>query len=85
MVPAIRPNAEQGWRERPAAFFEIPSESTRHIDEREKRTAYLQLPSLEAYVRIEQERAEVIVERRTPEGWTMSGSLAWKESCNFPP
>ncbi len=57
------------WCERPSVVFEILSESTRTIDEREKRMAYLTLPSLDAYVRIEQERREVIVERRTTEGW----------------
>ena len=60
-----------GWRERPAVIFEITSESTRQIDEREKRSAYLQLSSLEAYVRIEQNRPEAIVERRTLEGWRL--------------
>ena len=60
---------EEGWRERPAALFEIMSPSTRHVGTREKRMAYLQLPSLEAYARIEQERPEVVVERRTFEGW----------------
>jgi Uma2 family endonuclease len=58
-----------GRRERPAALFEIISEETRRVDEREKRLPYLQLPSLQAYVRIEQERAEVVVDLRTPEGW----------------
>ncbi len=53
----------------PAAFFEIISEDTRRVDEREKRVPYLQLPSLQAYVRIEQARPEVVVDRRTPEGW----------------
>lgn len=60
-----------GWRERPAVLFEITSESTRQIDEREKRSAYLQLSSLEAYVRIEQDRPEVILEHRTLEGWKL--------------
>lgn len=62
-------SARYGWRERPAAIFEIISESTRHVEEREKKLAYLQLPSLEAYVRIEQERPEAVVEMRTLEGW----------------
>jgi len=57
------------WCERPSVIFEILSESTRSIDEREKRMAYLALPSLDAYVRIEQERCEVVIERRTNEGW----------------
>ena len=50
-------------------MFEVLSESTRQIDEREKRAAYLGLGSLEAYVQIEQDRPEVVVERRTIEGW----------------
>ena len=63
------PAGGDGWREQPAVLFEIISESTRQIDEREKRSAYLQLPSLEAYVRIEQSRPEAVVEFRTLEGW----------------
>jgi Uma2 family endonuclease len=62
-------SAKYGWRERPAAIFEIISESTRHIDEREKKLAYLQIPSLEAYVRIEQSRPEAVIDFRTLEGW----------------
>lgn len=57
------------WCERPSVIFEILSDSTRSIDEREKRMAYLTLPSLDAYVRIEQDRREVVIERRTNEGW----------------
>ncbi len=62
---------DEGWRERPTALFEIISGSTRHIDTREKRLAYLQIGSLQAYVRIEQKRPEAIVERRTAEGWKL--------------
>ena len=58
-----------GWRRQPAVLFEILSNSTRQIDEREKRAAYLNLGSLQAYVRIEQERPEMVVDHRTLEGW----------------
>ena len=57
------------WCERPSVIFEILSDNTRSIDEREKRMAYLTLPSLDAYVRIEQDRREVVIERRTNAGW----------------
>ena len=57
------------WCERPSVLFEIISESTRDHDEREKRMAYLTVPSLDAYVRIEQDRREVVIDRRAPEGW----------------
>jgi Uma2 family endonuclease len=69
MIACDSTDAGHGWRERPAALFEIISEETRRIDEREKRIPYLQLPSLQAYVRVEQDRPEVVVERRTPDGW----------------
>jgi Uma2 family endonuclease len=69
MIACDPTDVGHGWRERPAALFEILSPDSRQVDEREKRLAYLQLASLQAYVRIEQERAEVIVEQRRPEGW----------------
>ena len=58
----------QHWKERPAAIVEILSESTRATDEREKRMAYLELPSLQAYVRIEQDGPEVAVDGRDADG-----------------
>lgn len=69
MIACHPADVGHGWREQPSALFEIISESTRQIDEREKRLAYLQLASLEAYVRIEQSRLEAVIEFRTVEGW----------------
>ena len=79
MIACDPTDAGHGWRERPAALFEIISEETRRIDEREKRIPYMQLPSLQAYVRIEQARPEVVVEWRTPDGWK-SGQLRGLEA-----
>lgn len=58
-----------GIRERPSALFEIISESTRNVDEREKCSMYHLLPSLDAYVRIEQGKPEVALEHLLPDGW----------------
>ena len=69
MVACDPTDSGHGWRERPAALFEIISEDTRRVEDGEKRIPYLQLPSLQAYVRIEQARPEVVVDRRTPDGW----------------
>jgi len=69
MIACDPSDSGHGWRERPSVLFEIISEETRRLDEREKRFAYLQIPSLKAYIRIEQSSAEMIVERRTPGGW----------------
>ena len=74
----------QGWRERPTALFEIISGSTRHIDTREKRLAYLQLESLEAYVRIEQKRPGAVVERRTSEGWQVEQITRLEDVIKLP-
>ncbi len=56
------------WCEKPSVIFEIISENTRHIDEREKRMAYSTIPSLEAYVLIEQDRREVVIDHRSANG-----------------
>jgi Uma2 family endonuclease len=60
-----------GLRKRLSAIFEILSPSTRNLDSGRKRTDYLNLPSLDVYVRIEQSRPEVVLERRTATGWEM--------------
>jgi Uma2 family endonuclease len=69
MIACDPTDSGHGWRERPAVLFEIISEDTRRIDEREKRLAYRQLSSLTAYVRIEQTQAEIVVESRIGDTW----------------
>ncbi len=84
MIACDPTDTGHGWRERPAVLFEIASESTRQIDEREKRFAYLQLASLEAYVRIEQDRPEVILEHRTLEGWRLERLVGLEAVVRLP-
>jgi Uma2 family endonuclease len=69
MVACDPSDSGHGWRERPAVLFEILSEDTRRLDEREKRFAYLQIPSLQAYIRIEQATPEAVIERRESGTW----------------
>jgi Uma2 family endonuclease len=69
MVACDPSDSGHGWRERPAVLFEIMSEDTRRLDERERRFAYLQIPGLQAYVRIEQSSPQLVVERRASGTW----------------
>jgi Uma2 family endonuclease len=52
------------YQDEPVVIVEVLSKSTRRIDEGEKRTAYHTIPSLAAYLLVEQTSATVIVERR---------------------
>ncbi len=53
----------------PALIVEVLSPSTEAIDRREKLAAYQGIPSLHTYILAEQDRREVTVYRRLPEGW----------------
>jgi Uma2 family endonuclease len=53
----------------PILIFEVLSPDTEGIDRREKFFAYTSLPSLQAYVLVEQERIGVTVFRRGNSGW----------------
>ncbi|WP_425617234.1 Uma2 family endonuclease [Anatilimnocola sp. NA78] len=65
-----RPNPQDdSFQDDPAVIFEVISRSTRRTDEGEKRDAYLTIPSLSAYVIVEQEKAAVVVYRRTDSGF----------------
>jgi Uma2 family endonuclease len=65
-----RPNPQtDSFQDEPAVLFEVLSRRTRRIDEGEKRDAYLTIPSLSAYVLIEQETAAAVVFRRTEGGF----------------
>ncbi|MFZ5593584.1 MAG: Uma2 family endonuclease [Pseudomonadota bacterium] len=53
----------------PVLIIEILSESTEHIDRREKRLAYQGIESLKEYVLAAQDKMEIEVYRRVPDGW----------------
>jgi Uma2 family endonuclease len=72
MIVCDPTDADDRFCERPAVVFEVISESTRTTDEREKRDTYHRLPSVQAYVRIEQHRPEIVVEQRTGRGWKLA-------------
>lgn len=65
-----RPNPlSDSFQDEPAVIFEVLSRRTRRIDEGEKKDAYLTIPSLAAYVLVEQETPAVVVFRRTEHGF----------------
>lgn len=56
-------------KERPCLIVEVLSKSTRAIDQREKREAYLAMPSLQTYLLIDSESKRVTSYERSDEGW----------------
>lgn len=52
-------------RNNPALIVEVLSKSTRRLDKTEKRSEYIALPSLQEYILIEQDIAEVEIQRRS--------------------
>jgi Uma2 family endonuclease len=56
------------FQDRPVAIAEVISEGTRRIDEGEKREAYLDIPTLSAYLLIETRAPRVVLLRRTEAG-----------------
>ena len=55
----------ESFQDEPAVIFEVVSDSTRRIDEGEKRDAYLTIPTLGVYVVLEQDApAALVYERR---------------------
>lgn len=62
------PSEDERVRESPILIIEVLSKSTRKKDKGEKRLEYLAIPSLLEYVLIEQDFAEVEVQRRRL-GW----------------
>jgi Uma2 family endonuclease len=57
------------YRERPTVIIEVLSPETERTDRREKAIAYRQLPTLETYVLVEQDRMALTVLRRAEVGW----------------
>ena len=69
------PSQDTYVRESPILIVEVLSGSTHRKDKTEKRAEYLALPSLLEYVLIEQDIAEVVVQRR---------SQFWRSSYYYP-
>ena len=57
------------YHDRPSVIVEVASESTRRTDELEKKDAYLSIPSLHAYIQMEQDAAAAVVWRRGDAGF----------------
>ncbi len=55
---------DETYHDAPVVIIEILSDSTRRVDEYEKRQAYLTIDSLQAYLLVEQTSAAVLVYRR---------------------
>ena len=53
------------FQDDPVLIIEVLSDSTRRIDEGEKKDAYLTVPSLEVYIMVDQEAPLAVVFRRT--------------------
>src|SRR5262245_28057478 len=65
-----RPNPQtDSFQDEPVVLVEVLSRKTRRIDEGEKKDAYLTIPTLSAYLLVEQETAAVVVFRRTAQGF----------------
>ncbi|BAM05128.1 Uma2 family endonuclease [Phycisphaera mikurensis] len=64
-------DAEDGslYEDEPVVLIEVLSPSTRRIDDGEKRDAYLSIPSLRVFLRVEPDRPLVIVDRRVVPGF----------------
>jgi Uma2 family endonuclease len=64
-------DTEPYYKTRPSLIVEVSSPSTERADALEKRVAYQGLDSLVEYALVAQERMEVLLYRRTLEGWDL--------------
>ena len=69
MVVCRLSNEQLSYQEAPVVLVEVLSRSTRRLDEGEKREAYFQLPSLQVYVLVDQERKRLTIWRRGEQGF----------------
>ncbi len=60
------------YQDMPVVIIEVVSESTRRVDEGEKRINYLSIPSLDTYILLEQNSYAARVIQRTADGFTES-------------
>ena len=68
MVSCEDDNEDPYYKEKPVIIVEVLSKTTRRIDETTKRFAYMNIPSLQEYVLVDQDIVDVEVCRKS-EGW----------------
>lgn len=68
MVTCEEDNTDPYYKEKPIIIVEVLSKTTRRMDETTKRFAYMNIPSLQEYVLVDQDFVDVEVCRKT-EGW----------------
>src|SRR5207244_3634704 len=59
------------YRERPTLIFEVLSPDTERTDQQEKAMAYFQIPSVQLYLLVEQDKPRITLLRRAEAGWQM--------------
>lgn len=69
MVVCDPNSADETFQDNPVVIAEVVSETTRRIDEGEKREAYFTIPTLMAYLVIETDQPRVVVHRRREHGF----------------
>lgn len=67
------------FQDQPVVIVEVLSDSTRRVDEGEKRDAYLTIPSLRVLLLVEADAPKVSVDRRGPDG---AFERAWLEGVD---
>jgi Uma2 family endonuclease len=72
------------FQESPTLILEVLSPSTRQYDLDEKMHAYLQIPSLQCYIVLEQHQPSAIVMRRTAEGFLRECVEGVQANINLP-
>lgn len=75
---------DQHFQENPVLIIEVLSDSTRRIDQGEKKDAYLQIPSLQAYLLIETAKPEVTLYARKGEDFTASIFNSLSDTISLP-
>jgi Uma2 family endonuclease len=80
-----RPNPQaDAFQDEPAIIVEVLSDSTRRIDEGEKKDAYLGIPSLTSYLLVDPERVSVVRYRRTDQGFVAESFAAMNDIVSLP-
>lgn len=82
MVSCVREGVEKYYLRYPKLIVEVLSDSTETIDRREKLINYRQIPTLEEYVLVAQDKPEVTLLRRD-DGWKPTLITALESPAEF--